>query len=145
MSKLYVITFKETKEMVTPDSIKKYWKNYGSARGSGLYGWRPAKRVYYSLGQAKVGFSYIPDQLKPQCEISMYAYSESVVDGEDLQAAQDAAEKKKEHKRQIKSLEWKIDMILKHIKISNQEKSEVEKSEVEKLMKELEDLKSQNI
>ncbi len=140
MSKLYVITFKETKEMVTPDSIKKYWKNYGSARGSGLYGWRPAKRVYYSLGKAKVGFSYIPDQLKPQCEISMYTYSESVVDGEDLQVAQDTAQKKKERERRIKSLEWQIKTSLSLISDVAQKKSEVER-----LKKKLEELKNENI
>jgi hypothetical protein len=139
MSKLYVITFKETKEMATPDSIKKYWKNYGSARGNGLYGWRPAKKVYYSLGQAKKGFSFIPDELKPQCEISMYAYSESVVDGEDLQVTQDAAQKKREREGRIKSLEWQIKTSLSFISDAGRKKSEVER-----LTKQLEELKNEN-
>lgn len=135
MSELYVITFKETKEMITPDSIKKYWKNYGSAAGSGLYGWKPPKKVYFTLGQARRGFSFIPDQLKPQCEISMYAYSESVEDGEDLQSKQAVAKAKREKEQKIKSLEWQIDMRLKRINNINDNKSEVER-----MMKELEKL-----
>lgn len=138
MNQLYVITFKDTKEMITPDSIKQYWKNYGSAAGSGLYGWRPAKKVYFTLGQAKRGFSFIPDQLKPQCEISMYAYSESVVDGEDLQIKQAASKKKRETEAMIRGLEWRIDMALKRIQTTSKEKLEVEK-----MMKELEILKKE--
>lgn len=138
MSKLYVITFKDTKEMITPDSIKKFWKNYGSARSSGLYGWKPPKKVYFTLGQARRGFSFIPDQLKPQCEISMYAYSESVQDGEELQATQAVAKVKREKEQQIKNLEWRIDMVLKHIKTTDREKIEVKK-----MIKELENLRKE--
>lgn len=138
MSKLYVITFKESKEMITPDSIKKFWKNYGSARSSGLYGWKPPKKVYFTLGQARRGFAFIPDELKPQCEISIFAFSESVQDGEDLQATQAAAKAKREKEQEIKSLEWQIDMFLRRIDNTKQDKTKVEQlmAELEKLRKE---------
>jgi hypothetical protein len=70
----------ETKELfvlmldgfvLTPDSFSRYWKNYGSG-GSGLYGWRPPKKIYYTEGQAKAGLAHIPEAIKDKVEIHKF-------------------------------------------------------------------------
>ena len=96
--KLYAINFKDSGEILTPESFTKYWPNYGS---SGLHGWRIPKKIYVKLGQAKAGFAHIPDELKPMLEISEFAKAESLVDGAELM------DKQKELKAKKKKLEDK--------------------------------------
>lgn len=56
--------------ILTPDSFKEYWKKYGEAQ---LYGWRPPKKVYYTLGAAKNGLRFVPAQIKDKVEIHKFA------------------------------------------------------------------------
>lgn len=95
---LYAINFKESGEILTPESYKKYWPNYG---GNNLHGWKAPKKVYYTLGKAKNGFSHVPDQLKPLLEISEFTRTKSLVDGEELMKTQKEAKFKKEEKLKI--------------------------------------------
>ena len=97
---LYVLVFKETGIILTPDSFHEYWKNYGSSGGN-LYGWRPPKKIYYTLGMAKRGFSYIPDDLKPKITISKFIRGEDVIDGQELKDIQVELKKKKKIAREI--------------------------------------------
>jgi hypothetical protein len=95
---LYAINFIETGEILTPESFKEYWKNYG---GNSLHGWRPPKKIYYTLGRAKGGFAYIPEQLKPLLEISEFTKSKSLILGSDLMVTQ-------KEKREAKLEEKKV-------------------------------------
>jgi hypothetical protein len=58
-------------QILTPAVFKEYWKNYGNA--DGLYGWRPPKKMYYTLGAAKCGLHYVPEQVRDQVEIHRFA------------------------------------------------------------------------
>lgn len=98
---LYVLVFKETGEIVTPDSFKKYWKNYGSV-GNSLGGWRPPKKIYYTLGTAKSGFNYIPEQIKSQIGIALFAQQSIVVDGIELADKQKMAAEKRRKEDEIR-------------------------------------------
>lgn len=102
---LFAIVFKESMEILTPDSFKQYWPNYGS---NNLYGWRPAKKVYYKLGHAKRGFSFIPDDLKPKLAIAKVTNFELIEDGESLQIQQKINKEKKEQERKIAYEEWQM-------------------------------------
>jgi len=102
---LYAIIFKESGEVLTPDSIKKYWPSYGT---NGLYGWRPPKKIYYTLGKAKQGFSYIPEQLKPKLAIAEFTYFKIVEEGTELKRKQDINRIKKEYRDNIRILKAKI-------------------------------------
>lgn len=104
MAEIYALTFKNTGEILTPDNFEKYWKNYGSG-GSGLRGWRPPKKMYYTEGHAKSGFSHIPDQLKPHINITKFVPDGVVVDGDVLFKKQLEAKKEKEEKDKIRALE----------------------------------------
>ena len=95
MSKLYVLTFKDTNEILTPASFKAHWPNYGSI-GSNLQGWRPPKKIYYTLGTAKSGFSHIPDKIKPYIAISEFVWAKDVIDGAKLKDEQKVRKAKKE-------------------------------------------------
>ncbi len=55
--------------ILTPDSFKQYWKNYG---GQQLYGWRPPKKIYYTLGAAKNGIRCVPVQIRDRVEIHKF-------------------------------------------------------------------------
>lgn len=58
--------------ILTPDTFKEYWGNYGNS-ASGLYGWRPPKKVYYTLGQAKCGLHYVPAAIQHKVKIHKFA------------------------------------------------------------------------
>lgn len=105
---LYVLVFKETGEILTPDSFTKYWKNYGSV-GHSLSGWRAPKKIYYTLGTAKTGFNYIPDQLKDQIEITIFTKSSVVVDGANLKVSQKEVREKREKGDKIRQEKWKME------------------------------------
>jgi hypothetical protein len=83
MKTLYALIFKESGEIVTPESFKKYWKNYGDADGW-LQGWRPPKKVYYTVGHAKSGFAHIPSEIKPLVSIAEFSFSKILDDGDSL-------------------------------------------------------------
>lgn len=94
---LYAINFIDSGEVLTTESFMKYWPNYSS---NSLRGWRPPKKIYYTLGRAKGGFAYIPEQLKPFLEISEFTKSKSLINGADLMVIQkEIKEVKAEEKR----------------------------------------------
>jgi hypothetical protein len=95
-TELYALVLKDTKEILTPDSFKKYWKNYGSNQ---LHGWRPAKKIYYTLGTAKAGFNHIPESIKPQVSIAIFSFDRFEYDGSLLVEHQRVKKEKKEAER----------------------------------------------
>lgn len=105
-TELYAITFKESGAILTPDSFKKFWKSYGD---NGLYGWRAPKKIYYTLGMAKAGFSHMPEQIKPLVQISKFVLGESVVDGQELFNKQKAEKEKREAERKELALKREIE------------------------------------
>ncbi len=58
-------------EVLNSNTFQKYWPNYGSS-GSGLYGWRPPKKVYFTLGTARNGLHHVPAQIKDRVEIHRF-------------------------------------------------------------------------
>lgn len=68
-TKLYVLMLNGV--ILTPDSFVEYWKNYG-ANGSGLHGWRPPKKIYYTLGHAKNGLRFVPEQIRDKVQIHVF-------------------------------------------------------------------------
>lgn len=52
--------------VLTPDSYKEYWRSYGEGD---LHGWRPPKKVYYTLGAAKNGMHHVPKQIRDKIEV----------------------------------------------------------------------------
>lgn len=63
-NKLYAIHYKN-QLLSTVD-----WEG-GTA--STLQGWRPAKKVYFTLGTAKSGITHIPELIRKDCSIVEYA------------------------------------------------------------------------
>lgn len=61
--------------ILTPESFKEYWKNYG---GNQLYGWRPPKKIYYTMGAAKNGLRFVPTQIRNKVEIHKFVSAEKV-------------------------------------------------------------------
>lgn len=114
MITLYSIAFKETGEPLTPESFKKYWPNYGR---NDLYGWRPPKKVYYSLGNAKKGFVHIPDELKPKLVIAEFTMSKIVEDGSELAKKQAEAKFKLEKQREIAANEYRISELKRQLEL----------------------------
>lgn len=102
---IYAIIFKDTQEILTPESFKKYWPNYG---GNNLYGWRAPKKVYYKLGHAKTGFSHIPNKLKSKLAIAEFSPSKIIEDGQKLHAQQLVNKEIKNHKIRIASIKRRI-------------------------------------
>lgn len=98
MKELYAIIWKESKEILTPESFKKYWPNYGGA-SSYLSGWRPPKKIYFKLGQAKSGFAHVPDAAKPFLEIAKFTLDSVVEDGKVLKEKQKQSKDKKKTKK----------------------------------------------
>lgn len=105
---LFAIVHKDTKELLSPASFKKFWPNYGSSIGSGLYGWRPPKKTYDTLGRAKAGFAHIPEKLKSELEIAEFIYSRSISDGEELREEQRKKKEKKAADSERKAASRKI-------------------------------------
>lgn len=99
MKTLFVIVWKESGEILDPKSFKKYWPNYGSKRPHRSYGWRPTKKVYYTLGTAKSGFKYIPKEIKKELAIAEFSLDNIVMDGVELEKVQEESKLKKELKR----------------------------------------------
>jgi hypothetical protein len=103
---LYAINFIESGELLTPATFMKYWDNYGS---NNLRGWRPPKKVYDTLGRAKGGFAYIPEQLKPFLEISEFTKNKSVILGSDLMVTQKAVREKKIEKEKVRRAKYALE------------------------------------
>ena len=57
--------------ILNPASFKDYWKDYG-VNDNGLYGWRPPKKIYYTLGAAKNGLRFVPHQIRDKVEIHLF-------------------------------------------------------------------------
>lgn len=104
MTEIYAIVFKETNEIVTPDSFCEYWERYGL---NNLQGWGPPKKLYYTLGRARSGFSHMPSQIKDKTAIAKFVFGEIVEDGAELKEKQDKARKKKDDAREERNLVWK--------------------------------------
>lgn len=55
------------------------WKKYSSKYGdNGLYGWKPPKRVYFTLGYARAGRSHLPHQIRNKTKIVKYLPAEEM-------------------------------------------------------------------
>lgn len=106
MNSIYAIVFKESKQILTPDSFKEYWKNYG---GNNLYGWRAPKKLYFTIGRAKSGFAHIPEELKSKVEIARFDFAEAVEDGEKLQEKQQKVREKREDERKIRAAKYQLE------------------------------------
>ena len=106
---LYVLLIKETQEVVSAKSIKQYWKSYGSSSAYGLYGWRPPKKIYDSLGRAKAGFAHIPADMKPLVEIAVFEKTESILEGSELQQEQDQKLILRRQKQEEQSLKYLVE------------------------------------
>ena len=107
--KLYVLLIKDTQELISPQLVKQYWKTYGSASSSGLYGWRPPKKIYDSLGRAKAGFAHIPAGMKPLVEIAVFEKTESILDGSELQQEQEQKLVLRRQKKEERSLKYLVE------------------------------------
>lgn len=80
MSTLYAIVFKDTNEILTEVKIREVYPSYGS----GSY--RVGKKVYFTLGTAKSGYSHLPDKLKSLAKIQEFGPSGASYDGDALEA-----------------------------------------------------------
>jgi hypothetical protein len=69
---LYVITLDG--KPLEPDVWRKYSKTYGTQGATGLYGWRPPKKVYYTLGRARCGLHHVPRAIRSKCRISAFTW-----------------------------------------------------------------------
>jgi phosphoribosylformylglycinamidine (FGAM) synthase PurS component len=106
-TELFALTFKDSGAILTPDSYKEYWKGYGQ---NDLSGWKPPKKIYYTLGTAKAGFGHIPEQIKPLVEISKFVRSECVIDGAGLQTEQKVKRDKKEELRKTRQAKYALEL-----------------------------------
>ncbi len=105
MNEIYAIVWKESKEVLSPQSYEKYWPSYGQ---NSLYGWRPPKKIYFKLGLAKSGFSHIPEQMKPLLEIAKFTFSETVADGNTLMQKQKITKQEKEKLRKQRHAQYEL-------------------------------------
>ena len=105
MKEVFAIVFKDTGEILTPKVFDKYWPNYGS---SGLCGWRPPKKIYYTLGTARSGFSHIPDKIKPKLAIATFGFVKLIEDGAELYKKQEANRGKREALREQRDAEYQM-------------------------------------
>lgn len=98
-NELFVIHFHG--EILEPNVWRKYSKNYG---GSGLYGWRAPKKIYYKLGHARSALTHLPLEVQKDCEIVRYHPGEVIERGTDSIEAYNKRQedKKKRHLAQIK-------------------------------------------
>lgn len=71
-----------------------------------LSGWRPPKKIYFKLGQAKSGFAHVPDAAKPLLEIAKFTFDSVVEDGKILVDKQREAREKKEESLKVKRAKW---------------------------------------
>jgi len=62
----YAIVLKNTKQVLSPDTIRQNYPNYG---GNVLYGWKPPKKVYYKVGHAKSAYTLLPEKIRSLCVI----------------------------------------------------------------------------
>lgn len=131
MNDLYVITFIESGEILTPDSFKKYWPNYGVG-GSSLCGWKPPKKVYYSEAKAKVGFSFVPDALKPMLEISLYSKTRSIINGIELQKQQTIKKQKRKLAIDKRNAKFDLERAKINLKQAQEQLDKIEKKQYER-------------
>lgn len=68
-------------KILTPDTFKEYWKNYGGSYSAQLYGWRPPKKIYYTLGHAQNGLRHVPKEIQEKVEITIFKLSEIIQKG----------------------------------------------------------------
>jgi hypothetical protein len=65
--------------ILTPDVFSQYWENYG-AGGSTLQGWRPPKKIYYTLPTAKAQMRWIPEQIRSKVQIHRFVSAGAILD-----------------------------------------------------------------
>lgn len=102
---LYAIVITQTKEILDPESFKKYWKNYGS---NWLCGWRKPKKVYLKLGQAKCGFAHIPEEMKPHLSIAEFTFKDFIIDGGQIQEEQKNRKDAERQRRNEKLAKYRL-------------------------------------
>lgn len=125
MNSIYAIVFKDTKQILTPDSFKEYWKNYG---GNNLYGWRAPKKLYFTIGRAKSGFAHIPEALKLEVEIARFDFAETVEDGEKLQEKQQKVREKREDERQTRAAKYQLEYAGRNLKEAKEKLRKIKES-----------------
>ena len=106
MKSIYAIVFKDTQEILTPDSFTEYWRNYG---GNNLYGWRAPKKLYFTIGRARGGFAHIPEELKSKVAIARFDFAEVEQDGEELREKQKITRAKKEEKVKERQAKYRLE------------------------------------
>ena len=84
---IYAIVFKDTGELITPRVIREHWPHYGD---NSLYGWRPPKKIYDTIGRAKAGFAHLPEKVKDLLSIMEFVPQREIITGPDLRVEQDA-------------------------------------------------------
>lgn len=103
---LYGIFWIDTDELLSPASFKEHWQGYGNNQ---LHGWRPPKKVYYTLGNAKSGFAHIPDQIKPHVCIRAIEPTNVIIDGEDLIKEQKERQDKRREEPEERYRKWRTE------------------------------------
>jgi len=73
------------------------------------------KKIYYTLGQARRGFSFVPDQLKEKLAIAKFVKSEIVEDGAELKKDQDERKLNRELKENKLREERRQEQLLKDL------------------------------
>lgn len=69
---LYVLHYQG--QIISPNIWKQFSKNYGS---SSLSGWKPPKKIYFSLSYAKSAIKHLPQQIRDKIEIVRYVPEDS--------------------------------------------------------------------
>ena len=64
-------------QMLHPAVWANYSERYGKV-GEWIQGWRPPKKVYHSIGHARVGIGQLPAELRGKVEIVRYTPAEVV-------------------------------------------------------------------
>lgn len=118
---IYIITFKDTDEIVNKNNLKKYlsqelfdkWKY-----------WKPRKTIYLSIGMAKRGFQCVPDELKPYLAISIFKKDKELINGNDFIVQREVIKLEELDKQKIKDIRDKKKLIAEYKRKSE----ELEKS-----------------
>lgn len=124
MTEIYAIVFKDTNEIVTPDSFCEYWERYGL---NDLQGWGPPKKLYYTLGRAKSGFSHMPSEIKEKTAIARFVFGEIVEDGAELKEKQDRARLKKEEAKEKEQAKYRLERAERDFKKAQEELERLKK------------------
>lgn len=68
-TQLYVMMLEGA--ILTPDKIMEFSEHYGEV-GSALAGWRPPKKIYYTIGTCRAAKRYLPAEIREKVEIHLF-------------------------------------------------------------------------